>query len=259
MDLKPKLHQLSVEMMDILHAIKADPVMAVHSIRKSTKFLRAIINLLPEPDNDMRKSWKGISRSLAPYRDAHVLHELYQSLVAMSDLYPNTELSKRLVNDPYLLQAYPAQDELDELFKIVEKILRKIEGGDFEIDDSALNTKINKNFQKARVQFSLLLNDDGMPAVHALRKKVKRLWYQLRVKFGDPEESLPGTPLARTDALGQHLGYIHDLDSLNLRAQGEACSELIPQIRALRKSAFNQAIGESAILFSDDWIDLRAY
>ena len=82
--------------------------------------------------------------------------------------------------------------------------------------------------------------NSNMEDLHTWRKKTKRLWYQLRFRFGDLIDDL-NHPLNLSDQLGQLLGEIHDSDVFELLLAARSNLNLHQLINSRRSELLLQA------------------
>jgi len=225
---REEIIQLLRELNEFLIDIHIDPILAIHGIRKRTKFLRAILRFDSGAYAIQNSYLRKVSHILAPYRDAHVNLETYQSIVEASNELLDPRLESGLQQNPHVLKPLPNPYEIAEIDRLVSVFTRQFQAG--SIDPSAEMTylQINSSFESGQKTLQNAINNPKSETIHSWRKKVKRLWYQLRFLFGDDLEQREH-PLVRSQVLGTLLGDIHDLDVFQ---------SLLPSIAGLDLRAF---------------------
>jgi CHAD domain-containing protein len=218
---------------------------AVHGARKDLKKLRAVLRLLRAELGEKafkreNRRYRDAGRLLSASRDAEVklqtLRELRHHLGAKLPAHQASAWEGMLAADRDRI----ASSAGGEVAARVQEALDAIEEGDREIDSwplhedgwRLLSAGLEDGYRAGRDQLRVVRDGGPEEEVHQLRKRVKDLWYQLRLLV----EAWPG-PLAATiaevDAMAEALGQHRDLallaadlgergDDLGERAEIEA-------------------------------------
>jgi len=199
---------------------------AVHGARKDLKKLRAVLRLVREElgaDVFKRENrrYRDAGRMLSESRDAEVK---LQTLRALRRRYGTRLPSALALTWEQLLEAdreRAAAATAGGTATRVRRALEAIESGEREIaawpldGDSwdLVEEGLTRTYRDGRRDFARVLEVGSDAEVHELRKRVKDLWYQLRLLA----DAWPG-PLEETveelDALAELLGDHHDLSLL---------------------------------------------
>ena len=196
-----------------------DPVKAVHEARKSVKKSRAALRLarpaLPrdtyrEEDHALRDA----GRSLSGARDADVLLETVDALgERFAGQLPETDFTDlREKMAAQLASVREGGDDTAAAAELLEAAAARVDRWPLDAADWA--TAVDGATRAYRLGRDALAEAEREPdddeRLHDLRKRVKDLWYHLRL-FSD---AWPGVMEAQTDeadTLAEHLGDDHDL------------------------------------------------
>ena len=196
-----------------------DPVKAVHEARKSVKKSRAALRLarpaLPkdayrEEDHALRDA----GRSLSGARDADVLLETVDALgERFAGQLPEADFTDlRETMAAQLASVREGSDDTASAAELLEAAAARVDRWPLDAADWA--TAVDGATRAYRLGRDALAEAEGEPdddeRLHELRKRVKDLWYHLRL-FSD---AWPGVMEAQTDeadTLAEHLGDDHDL------------------------------------------------
>jgi CHAD domain-containing protein len=213
--------QLEYALGQMSEEIESDPVMAVHAARKALKKERALLRLSRGSLGGRQRraeiaAIRNVARSLSGARDADVM---IQSLDALAERFSGQlpessfrEVRKRLVRarTSERTQTKRAQMHGDAL-QLLREALRRVD--DWTIGRrgwAAIDRGLLRTYQDGRSSFARARKRPTVENVHAWRKRVKDLWYELRLL-----EPTCG-PAARGQAEEAHrladlLGDDHDL------------------------------------------------
>jgi CHAD domain-containing protein len=208
---------------NLLGRATRDREVAIHEARKDLKKLRSLLRLVREPlgrelyrsENDR---FRDAGRLLSGIRDARVRRE---TLLSLSERFPGElgEGTKAVLTRA--LSADPADSHSDEGQDSLARAAIEIEAGRaaierWKLDDDGWNLiedGLARSYGRGRAR---LADVDANPSdrnVHEWRKRVKDLWYHLRVLVAIwPEILEPAADQAHelSDLLGDH----HDLSVL---------------------------------------------
>ena len=222
------------------------PNLSVHEFRKSFKRMQGLLHFYDnKPDKfilECREKIKAFSKFLSPIRESFVNIQLFDKIIAGNQLVP-----ERKIKAAREVLAEKNRDLIESRF-LSDNGCQKIH--DFT---QSMNEKI-KNFVSARPTISQLkeqvcisfqqsyyafiaINSDAEPsAFHLLRKKLKRLWYQLDfLKFMHPRYfRMKSDQLNKiTEQLGEDndLGiFLEEIKSINYDFDEEERLILVNQI-----------------------------
>jgi CHAD domain-containing protein len=215
-----------------------DTAVAVHEARKDLKKLRSVLRMVRDEigDDVYRREntrFRDAGRMLAGARDAEVKLETLQSLTARYD--------GRLSEETLAPFAKALEDErqresqLDDQ-GVLERAVAEIEAGEAAVDDwplraddwSLIEPGLERAYRRGRSRFADVRTEASDEAVHEWRKRVKDLWYQLRIVRNAWPEVLNETADQAhelSDLLGDHhdLAVLRDdaLERRELLADGE--------------------------------------
>jgi CHAD domain-containing protein len=215
-----------------------DTAAAVHEARKDLKKLRSVLRLVRDElgDDVYRREntrFRDAGRELAGARDAEVKLETLQSLIARFD--------GRLTEDALAPFAKALEEERQRESRlddrgVLERAVAEIEAGEAAVDDwplraddwSLIEPGLERAYRRGRDRFADVRKEASDEAVHEWRKRVKDLWYQLRIVRNAWPEVLDETADQAhelSDLLGDHhdLAVLRDdaLERRELLADGE--------------------------------------
>jgi CHAD domain-containing protein len=211
-----------------------DLATAVHDTRKDMKKLRSVLRLVRDELGDKRyraenERYRDAARLLASSRDAEVKLETLSALrERYGDEVPPAKRLTRALTTEREREAGSADGA--ELGARLEQAARAIEAGGEAIDDwpldvsgwKLLRSGLERGYRRGRRRFADVRADPTPEAVHEWRKRVKDLWYHLRLL----REIWPQALEAQSDLaheLSDLLGDHHDLTVLadEIRARGD--------------------------------------
>jgi CHAD domain-containing protein len=222
----------------------SDPRTAVHEARKDLKKLRSAIRLVREPlgeetyrrENDR---FRDAGRRLSPMRDANVR---VATLEALRERFPG-ELDDAdldvVVREENGRLPSPDGNGADPQ----ERAAREIEvGGDaipdwpLEGDDwGLLDAGLRRSYRRGRNRFRDVAADPSDENVHEWRKRVKDLWYDLRL-LAPAEPKRIGGAAKKVHRLSDVLGDHHDLAVLREHASHTGASARAHCLFRLRRA-----------------------
>lgn len=160
---------------------------AVHEARKSIKKVRAILLLVGDEigANDALKQLRRAGRALAPLRDAEALMHTASELRAGQPVSEATRraLRKQLSTRHSRLIGSPRSRRLNkEAAAVLKEAHRSARHWHWrEVSGSAWLTELRRHYKKARRTMRKARVRPGAKAFHTWRKRVKTLWYALRL------------------------------------------------------------------------------
>lgn len=204
----------------------ADPtpdeiVEAVHETRKNCKKARGLIRLVRPVLNDEYKqaniAFRDAGRALRPIRNSHALLQTFDDLVASaSDQVPNSGVLG--VRQHLAQKSSQATEAIVSVERYrLEEASSRIEGirgpvAAWKIPDSfgSMKDGIAKTYKRGRKRHAKVLQAPQDANFHELRKRVKYLWYEVRLLRNSAPSIL--RPLAkRLHDVSNALGDAHDL------------------------------------------------
>jgi CHAD domain-containing protein len=205
---------------------------AVHEARKDLKKLRSALRLVRDELGDdvyarENERFRDTGRSLSGPRDAEVKLETLDSL--------RERFAERLSSDslaPFVAALRAERDRHAEEVE-VEKAVAELEGGRALIASWPLDANdwnlfapgLKRSYRRGRSRFADVRDAASDEAIHEWRKRVKDLWYQLRILRNSWKPVL-GETADQAHELADLLGDHHDLAVLREDALGRR--ELIP-------------------------------
>ncbi|HZR04776.1 MAG TPA: CHAD domain-containing protein [Candidatus Udaeobacter sp.] len=206
----------------------------VHEVRKHLKKLRAAMRLaIPE----VGKSWhtredrcvRKIGRLVSDLRDAQVR---LQTLIQLKEETAKTG-EKRFAHIEELLslerESFSAafagwqKQAIPQLERVEARLLK------WPLEDltwTQVCGAVAKIYKRGQRGLSKTINDEEPENFHAWRKRVKDLWYQLRIL--QPLNRVVLTEMAHdAEVLGELLGLEHDLDFLWARLEKDSTDEAL--------------------------------
>jgi CHAD domain-containing protein len=221
---------------------KVDVATAVHDARKDLKKLRSLQRLVRADLGKQRYRaengrYRDAARLLSSPRDAEVKLETLAGLrEAFPDELPAMDGLRRVLEDERERLAGDAGDP--ELAGRLEQAAAAIAAGGAEVDAwelaaadfELLRAGIERSYRRGRNAFRALGDDPSDEAVHELRKRVKDLWYHLRLLRDVWPATMKGAANAAhelSDLLGEH----NDLAVLAADARARAPDD--PDLPAL--------------------------
>jgi CHAD domain-containing protein len=217
--------QLDGAIAQLSEGVRDDPEEAVHSARKSIKKARAVLRLMRGPlPRDQRRAENSALRDaaheLSPTRDADVMiSTLNQLSERFAGQVPQSAFRavKERLDRPRTAPPLPT-DAVEDLRAIRGRIDEWHLGRD---GWDAIKPGLKRTYRQGRNAFTQARSDPSFENLHEWRKRVKDLWYELRLLGG-----VCG-PMARgqakeADQLGELLGDDHDLGVLRRALVGPA-------------------------------------
>jgi len=196
---------------------------AIHEARKSIKKVRAVLQLVGQHIHARSglKRLRRASQLLAPLRDADAVVSNARAVCARHHVGLSARtcagLRHRLTVKKARLTDRARRDHLNaQAADALKRTKRAAKDWDWEhVDASVLVSEVQRCYKKARRAMRLARNGQRSDTFHAWRKRVKTLWYSLRLLAG--RIPLLSRRLTELEHLETWLGDEHNLDVL--RAQ----------------------------------------
>jgi CHAD domain-containing protein len=203
----------------------------VHEARKDIKKIRSALRLVRAAIGD--EAWRlendhyrECARSLSGFRDAEILVEALDGLAErfgptardrFDQLRRELDRENRVAHEDGAIERAmaTAAAELEAGRRRVEALPLKGDGWDL------IGPGLHRSYRRGRKRLRSVEDEASVTNLHELRKRVKDLWYQLRlIRDADPE--LVGPLSDHAHDLSDHLGDDHDLALLREQVQRRA-------------------------------------
>jgi CHAD domain-containing protein len=201
---------------------------AVHEARKDIKKIRSALRLVRDEigDEDWRREndhYRDCGRQLSGFRDAEILVE---SLDGLAERFGSAarERSERLRRE--LDHENRAAHDDGVVERAMATVAAELEAGRPRIDALSLDGDgwdliapgLHRSYRRGRDRLKAVEKEASVTNLHELRKRVKDLWYQLRL-IRDADSAMLGTLADHAHDLSDHLGDDHDLALLREQIQ----------------------------------------
>jgi len=193
--------------------------LVVHELRKSFKRLRALLRFygeIPEqPAGQICEEIKHFGRLLAPLRESAVNIELFDKEIASNKLLPERKIKVTrdilIRKNKLLIENEIVQNKLCNNISEYLEVFKQMPGRQTEFPSKLhLYREVSQSYFKSISIYQQLGPDPHPEELHSLRKKLKRLFYQLDfIRFMHPRYFK-----LKTDQLNKitdQLGNDHDL------------------------------------------------
>jgi CHAD domain-containing protein len=205
-----------------------EPAEAIHEARKDVKKIRSALRLVRDAIGDEvwraeNEHYRDVARKLSDFRDAEILVEALDSLGERFGP-PSKERSARL-HDQLDRENREAHDD-GTVKRAMSGAAAELEQGRARIDELSLKGDgwdligpgLHRSYRRGRKRLRAVEEQATVANMHELRKRVKDLWYQLRL-IRDADKQMIGTLADHAHDLSDHLGDDHDLALLRDEAQ----------------------------------------
>jgi CHAD domain-containing protein len=210
-----------------------DPAEAVHEARKDIKKSRSALRLIRDAIGDdawrlENDHYRDCARKLSDFRDAEILVEALDGLAERFGL-GTSERCARLRQE--FDRENSAAHEDHAMKRAMATTAAELEQGRPRIDSlpidgdgwDLLAPGIHRSYRRGRRRLRAVEEQATVTNLHELRKRVKDLWYQLRLIRDADADML--RPLAdHAHDLSDHLGDDHDLSLLREQVQRRAAA-----------------------------------
>jgi CHAD domain-containing protein len=206
----------------------AEPAEAVHEARKDIKKIRSALRLTRDAigDDEWRREnehYRDCARKLSDFRDAEILVEALDGLGERFGI-ATRERSARLRNE--FEQENRAAHDDGALERAMASAAAELEQGRVRIESLDLDGDgwdligpgLHRAYRRGRKRLRAVEDTATVTSLHELRKRVKDLWYQLRL-IRDADRDLLEPLADHAHDLSDHLGDDHDLALLREQVQ----------------------------------------
>lgn len=245
------VRRIGLEQIDAVLADLRDGMNAqrIHDARKRCKMLRALLHLVRGGlDAKKRRTeiarWRAVAGALGRARDASVRRDTFRSIVTRpnacrelaSRIEADAEAARRACLDAAVLGRTTARVSAGR--RAWERLSLKHHGW------RTIEAGLRGGYREARVALRVVVHEPSDEALHEWRKRVKTLWYHVRLLGKVRPKKLK--PLCGTlEKIGGILGADHDLAMLRAYAiehDGQSIDVLDPLI-AHRRSKLQRKAG----------------
>jgi CHAD domain-containing protein len=204
-----------------------EPADAIHEARKDMKKIRSALRLVRGPvgDDVWRREndhYRDVARLLSGHRDAEILVE---ALDGLGERYGPTASDRFGTLRSQLEQENRAAHEDGSIERSMAGAAAELAAGRTRIDTLPLDGDgweviapgIHRSYRRGRKRLRTVEEEASVTNLHELRKRVKDLWYQLRL-IKDADKHMLGALADHAHDLSDHLGDDHDLALLREEA-----------------------------------------
>jgi CHAD domain-containing protein len=221
-----------------------DPAEAIHEARKDVKKIRSALRLVrDEIGDDARRRendhYRDVARELSSFRDAEILVE---ALDGLGERFGPASRERFDALRGQLDRENRAAHHDGTVGRAMAGAAAELAAGRSRIDTLSLEADgwdliapgLHRSYRRGRRRLRDVEEEASVTNLHELRKRVKDLWYQLRLIRDADREMLE--PLAdHAHDLSDHLGDDHDLALLRDEVQR-------------RRDAFARPVGQRHLL-----------
>ncbi|SHI74282.1 CHAD domain-containing protein [Tangfeifania diversioriginum] len=199
------------------------PNITVHELRKIFKRLRSLIRFYEQvPGSEaksIRKEIKQLGKILSPLRESYVNVELFEKELTGKKLIPERKIKDAEAklhgkNKKAIDQGFKGKEICKSIGSFFSKLESSITGSEnSKVSKVHLVREINNSYLTGYIFFSELPDAPTPEAIHSLRKKLKRLFYQLDfIRLMHPKYFKARSE--QLNIINDHLGDDHDLHIL---------------------------------------------
>ncbi|HEY2712176.1 MAG TPA: CHAD domain-containing protein [Chthoniobacterales bacterium] len=211
--------QLQGALREITGANRAGVSAAVHATRKHIKKVRALLRLVrnelgEEVFKEENRRLRDVARSFSNSRDACVRMELLGKLRGLiGDDGADFAQTRAVLEKQLEVYGGDLTPERREAEANLLGMCDRIEGWPLdELKMEDLCCALRKTYRRGRKCFGYALSDPKPEDFHSLRKRVKELWYQVRI-LQQLNRLVLCEVVNEAKTLAQHLGDLHDISS----------------------------------------------
>jgi CHAD domain-containing protein len=204
-----------------------EPADAIHEARKDMKKIRSALRLVRDAigDDAWRREndhFRDVARKLSAHRDAEILVESLDGLrerfgpaarERTETLRNQLDEENRAAHDDGTIERTMAgaAAELIALRSSLDEL--DLDGDGWEL----IAPGLHRSYRRGRKRLRAVEEDASVTNLHELRKRVKDLWYQLRL-IREADRHMIGALADHAHGLSDHLGDDHDLALLREEA-----------------------------------------
>jgi CHAD domain-containing protein len=205
-----------------------EPAEAIHEARKDIKKTRSALRLVRHEigDDVWRREndhYREVARGLSGFRDAEILVEALDGVAErfgpsaeghFNGLREQLEKENRAAHDDGSIERAMAEAAAGLAAGRARIDALPLEGDGWEL----IGPGLHRTYRRGRKRLRTVEEEASVTNLHELRKRVKDLWYQVRL-IGDADKHLLGTLADHAHDLSDHLGDDHDLALLRETVQ----------------------------------------
>ncbi len=205
-----------------------EPAEGIHEARKNVKKIRSALRLVRDEigDDVWRREndhYRDVARQLSSFRDAEILVEALDGLrerlgpvaTARSDgLREQLDEENRSVHDDGSVERAMAGAAAELATGRARVDTLSLDGDGWEL----IAPGLHRSYRRGRKRLRTVEEEANVTNLHELRKRVKDLWYQLRL-IRDADRAMLEPLADHAHGLSDHLGDDHDLALLREQAQ----------------------------------------
>lgn len=234
---------------------------SIHSARKRLKRARAELRLLRDAVGKPRYSrenaeLRNAARAVGHLRDSSVMLGTIRKLL-VREKKPRCRASLRELQHPLRMTAAGVRRDvyIRESARLVNAVMRRVRR--WRVPDAGFNELLKSMswiYGKGRKALDAVRANRSDENLHELRKQTKYLEHAMSI-FGRNNARVLGKFIGRAHVIAACLGDDHDLVLMQQQIQEldkdarEACEELGPTIKQLRKQLQQKALQRAAYLY----------
>jgi CHAD domain-containing protein len=206
----------------------AEPAEAIHEARKDVKKIRSALRLVRDAIGDdlwrrENDHYREVAGTLSSFRDAEILVE---ALDGLGERFGPTARERFDGLRKQLDEENRAAHDDGSIERAMTGAAAELAAGRSRIDGLPLDGDgweliapgLHRSYRRGRKRLRAVEEDASVTNLHELRKRVKDLWYQLRL-IRDADAGMLGRLADHAHDLSDHLGDDHDLALLREEAQ----------------------------------------
>ena len=205
-----------------------DPGEAIHEARKDMKKIRSALRLVRDAigDDAWRREndhYRDVARKLSAHRDAEILVESLDDLCERFG--PAARQRSERLREQLHAENRDAHDD-GTIERTMASAAAELIACRSSLDELALDGDgwgliapgLHRTYRRGRKRLRSVEEEASVTNLHELRKRVKDLWYQLRL-IREADRPMIGALADHAHDLADHLGDDHDLALLGEQAQ----------------------------------------
>jgi CHAD domain-containing protein len=205
-----------------------EPAEAIHEARKGVKKIRSALRLVRDEIGDdvwrrENEHYRDVARKLSSFRDAEIL---VQALDGLGERFGPSARARVEGLREQLEEENTSSHDDGSVERAMAGAAAELAAGRSRIDVLPLEGDgweliapgFHRSYRRGRKRLRAVEEEASVTNLHELRKRVKDLWYQLRL-IQDADKPMLGNLADQAHDLSDHLGDDHDLALLREEAQ----------------------------------------
>ena len=205
-----------------------EPAEAIHEARKGVKKIRSALRLVRDEIGDdvwrrENEHYRDVARKLSSFRDAEIL---VQALDGLGERFGPTARARVEGLREQLEEENTSSHDDGSVERAMAGAAAELAAGRSRIDALPLDgdgwelvaPAFHRSYRRGRKRLRAVEEEASVTNLHELRKRVKDLWYQLRL-IQDADKHMLGNLADQAHDLSDHLGDDHDLALLREQVQ----------------------------------------